>query len=75
MQAHIIHMLIVAINTDTQLTLLLFILLPLVCTLDLGLALHADIDVEDGSCNYAKEEEDSRPNNKPSLFAHTNIEV
>lgn len=71
MQAHIIHMLIVAINTDTQLTLSLLILLPLVCTFDLGLALHADIDVEDGSCNYAKEEEDSRSNNKPSLLTHT----
>lgn len=51
------HMLMVAINNDTQLTLSLSILLPSFCAFDLGLALHTDLDVEDGSCNYAKEKD------------------
>lgn len=50
-----IHILIVAIITETRLTLLLFILIPLICRLYVRATLHTDIDMEYYGCDNAQE--------------------
>lgn len=69
-QAHIIHMLMVAMVTETQLTLTLWFILLLVGWFSFGGTFHSDVDVEHGCCNYSQEEKYRRPDYEVGFFAH-----